>query len=255
MKCLRTPVLFVVAAISTWLIAFSVFALSPTAEEYCAFGFPRSLINNFPYCISVLIIVPYVLSPFAGLVLFFLGLFSLLSITIWRKRIPRLLRLLSISILLVGVFWILLFLYFMAAGFDPLASFKEWQQDQIKDIRTPQPSIQTAPRAPLDSGISGIVYCCCSAPCSPSFAPSGAENPRPEAHADLLVSDTDGNIVARIDSDAEGRFSVPFSPGTYFITGMDASGVSPLRPGPSIVVYPHEFSEVELWIDGRSAEP
>src|SRR5262249_35588871 len=76
-----------------------------------------------------------------------------------------------------------------------------------------QSTIETPPPTALDSGIPGIVLL---GPVCPTGGREASPCLTPYA-ASLVITDSDGNVVTRISSGADGKFEVLLPPGDYVI--------------------------------------
>ena len=98
--------------------------------------------------------------------------------------------------------------------------------------------------APTDSGVRGTVRIGPITPVQQQGQPSDA----PYA-ADLVITDSNGSVVARVRSGVDGTFAMDLAPGTYSITGV--GGATPPTPSEpqTFTVRAHQFATVTLTYD------
>jgi hypothetical protein len=75
-------------------------------------------------------------------------------------------------------------------------------------------------------GIAGTVLA------GPQCPVERADSPCPDLpiQATVVVSDPSGHVVTKVDSTAEGRFSVSVDPGTYTLTVEGLAGIQSAKP-------------------------
>lgn len=97
--------------------------------------------------------------------------------------------------------------------------------------------------APTDSGINGLVTI---GPISPVEQP-GVPNDAPY-QATIVVKNDDGDAVATVESDADGRFTVNLDAGIYVLEPQ-SSGQLPFAQPQEVTVEPHRYTEVTVPYD------
>jgi hypothetical protein len=97
----------------------------------------------------------------------------------------------------------------------------------------------------LNSGIRGVVLlgpvCATqSAESSPCLTPYAAN---------LVITDSDGNVVTSVSSGSDGRFQVLLPPGDYVIQPDNGPDGNPSSIPQPVTVAPGEFEDVEVDYD------
>jgi len=110
--------------------------------------------------------------------------------------------------------------------------------EQQGGTQTPTPTV-------LHSGIRGIVLLgpVCpveSADPSPCLTPYAAS---------LVITDSDGNVITRVQSGADGTFEVLLPPGDYVIQPDNGPDGNPSSIPQPVTVGPDEFEQVEIDYD------
>jgi hypothetical protein len=97
---------------------------------------------------------------------------------------------------------------------------------------------------PVDSGVRGTV----TLGKANASQTTGVASAQPYS-ADLVIKPQGGrSSVARVKSDAAGRFSITLEPGTYVIRAASAKAPISLEPV-TVTVVVHEFAEVTVPFD------
>jgi uncharacterized membrane protein len=109
-----------------------------------------------------------------------------------------------------------------------------------------QAGTETPSPTELDSGIQGIVLLGPVCPTDSGESPSPCLTPYV---ANLVITDTDGNVVTRVTSGADGRFEVLVPPGDYVIQPDNGPDGNPSSIPQPVTVAPDEFEEVEVDYD------
>jgi hypothetical protein len=108
------------------------------------------------------------------------------------------------------------------------------------------PAAPTASPSAAPSGIAGVVMLgpTCSAPTAvdPCLAPYAAR---------LVVFDTNGQVVGRVASGADGRFAVPLPPGDYIIQPAPGGDPFPRAEARSVTVLDGEVTQLEIDYETR----
>ena len=109
------------------------------------------------------------------------------------------------------------------------------------EAASPSPS----PSVAINSGISGIVLL------SPTCPVQGADaSPCVTPYvATLVINDSDGNTVARVQSKPDGTFKVTLPPGDYVIQPMPADGGIPNATPQDVTVTADQYEQVEIDYD------
>lgn len=110
--------------------------------------------------------------------------------------------------------------------------------EQQAGTETPSPSV-------LDSGIRGIVLLGPVCPVE-SAEPSPCLTPYV---ANLVITDSDGNVITRVSSGSDGRFEVLLPPGDYVIQPDNGPDGNPSSIPQPVTVGPDEFEDVEVDYD------
>jgi len=99
------------------------------------------------------------------------------------------------------------------------------------------------------SGIRGLVLL---GPTCQSEASPGANEPVPcltPYAATLVVLDSEGAVVTRVTSAADGRFSVDLSPGDYVVAPATGTDSYPIANPVSVTVVPGQYIDIEINYD------
>ncbi len=110
--------------------------------------------------------------------------------------------------------------------------------EQQAGSETPSPTV-------LDSGIRGIVLL---GPVCPTDSAESSPCLTPYA-ANLVITDSDGNVVTRITSGSDGHFEVLLPPGDYVIQPDNGPDGNPSSIPQPVTVGPDEFEQVEVDYD------
>jgi hypothetical protein len=110
--------------------------------------------------------------------------------------------------------------------------------EQQGGTETPSPTM-------LDSGIRGIVLLGPVCPVE-SAEPSPCLTPYA---ANLVITDSDGNVITRVSSGSDGHFEVLLPPGDYVIQPDNGPDGNPSSIPQPVTVGPDEFEEVEVDYD------
>lgn len=105
----------------------------------------------------------------------------------------------------------------------------------------------TASSTPIPtSGIEGTVTL------GPMCPVMQANTPCPDRpyEATLVVLDASGAEVARVQSDAQGKFRLPLPPGTYTVRPLPPEGVPlPFAPEQTVTVSAQTFTPISIQYD------
>jgi hypothetical protein len=108
---------------------------------------------------------------------------------------------------------------------------------------SPSPEITSSP----ESGVKG------QALIGPTCPVMRVENPCPDRpyQTSLIVLSLDGQEVTRFETDAEGKFQIPLSPGEYILHADQPRGrpVIPFAADILFTVLPGEFAIVNITFD------
>ena len=107
------------------------------------------------------------------------------------------------------------------------------------------------PTATTPSGIRGLALLGPTCPVGNPESP-GADDPVPcltPYSAPLVVTDTEGAVVARINSGADGKFEVTLPPGEYVVTPATGQDTYPVAQPVSVTVGPGAFVDIEINYD------
>jgi len=110
--------------------------------------------------------------------------------------------------------------------------------EQQGGTETPSPTV-------LDSGIRGIVLL---GPVCPSDSTVSSPCLTPYA-ANLVITDSDGNVVTSVASGPDGTFQVLLPPGDYVIQPDNGPDGNPSSIPQPVTVGPDEFEQVEIDYD------
>jgi hypothetical protein len=110
--------------------------------------------------------------------------------------------------------------------------------EQQTGTQTPSPTV-------LDSGIRGIVLL---GPVCPTESAEPLPCLTPYA-ASLVITDSDGNVITRVESGADGQFEVLLPPGDYVIQPDNGPDGNPSSIPQPVTVGPDEFEQVEVDYD------
>jgi hypothetical protein len=124
--------------------------------------------------------------------------------------------------------------FVLALGLIALACGPE----QGTGSETPSPTVIT-------SGIRGIVLL---GPVCPTDSGDTSPCLTPYA-ANLVITDSDGNVVTSVTSGSDGRFEVLLPPGDYVIQPDNGPDGNPSSIPQPVTVAPDEFEEVEIDYD------
>jgi hypothetical protein len=97
----------------------------------------------------------------------------------------------------------------------------------------------------LDSGIRGIVLL---GPVCPTDSAEASPCLTPYA-ANLVITDSDGNVVTSVQSGSDGHFQVLLPPGDYVIQPDNGPDGNPSSIPQPVTVAPDEFEDVEVDYD------
>jgi hypothetical protein len=107
------------------------------------------------------------------------------------------------------------------------------------------------PTATPPSGIRGLALLGPTCPVGNPESP-GADDPVPcltPYAAPLVVTDSEGAVVARTNSGADGRFQVNLPPGEYVVTPATGQNTYPIAQPVSVTVGPGAYVDVEINYD------
>ena len=110
--------------------------------------------------------------------------------------------------------------------------------EQQGGTNTPSPTV-------LDSGIRGIVLL---GPTCPVQSAESTPCLTPYV-ANLVITDSDGNVITRVSSGPDGHFEVLLPPGDYVIQPDNGPDGNPSSIPQPVTVGPDEFEEVEVDYD------
>ncbi len=104
---------------------------------------------------------------------------------------------------------------------------------------TPSPSV-------TPSGIAGVVML------GPTCSTPTAADPCLVAYAArLVVFDTDGQVVGRVASAADGRFQLPLPPGDYVLQPAPGGDPFPRAEAQNVTVVDGEITQLEIDYETR----
>lgn len=102
-----------------------------------------------------------------------------------------------------------------------------------------------ATRAPGSSGIEGQVWIGPACPGPQSLASPCPDQPY---QATIAVLKADGEVIAHIQSDAQGRFHLELPPGTYVLR-PESPGPLPFAAEQTVIVVAGQFTPVQIIYD------
>jgi hypothetical protein len=94
------------------------------------------------------------------------------------------------------------------------------------------------------TGVRGVVLAGPQCPVVTEASPC----PDLPIEATVVATDTEGHVVARADSDAQGRFRMPLPAGTYMLTAEGLTGIQFAKPT-SVSVPSGRFVTVTISVD------
>lgn len=106
------------------------------------------------------------------------------------------------------------------------------------EVSTPQPP----------SGIRGSVLLGPTCPNPPSVGPEGQVPCLTPYAAELVVLDSEGKVITRVTSGADGTFQVDVPPGEYVVTPATNDSY-PIAQPVSVQVVPGNYAEVQINYD------
>ena len=107
------------------------------------------------------------------------------------------------------------------------------------------------PTATTPSGIRGLALLGPTCPVGNPESP-GADDPVPcltPYSAPLVVTDSEGAVVARVNSAADGKFQVDLPPGEYIVTPATGQDTYPIAQPVSVTVGPGAYVDIEINYD------
>ncbi len=99
---------------------------------------------------------------------------------------------------------------------------------------------RAAPSAGETYAIGGHAVAGPTCPVEPAVPIPGQCEPRPVAHATIVIADTDANEVARLTTAEDGGFATTLPAGSYTLTPQPVAGLMGGAPAISLVVSASE---------------
>jgi hypothetical protein len=132
-----------------------------------------------------------------------------------------------------------------AAATSTVANTEEPSATATPGDTTPSPAPSSTPTAaPQATGVAGVALV---GPMCPVIR-EGTPCPDRPWEGTVVVRTPSGAEVARVDTDAEGRFAMDLPPGEYLVVSL-TTGVLPAPASVEVTVVAGQVAQVELLLD------